>query len=251
MKPEHNAFEVAGVNGCKAGWLVVIARVMNQAGSNCSFESKSIFVAGNFREVLSKTNNCDLICVDIPIGLKNESNGDRMCDKEARHHLGEPRRKSVFPPPIRPCLSVIDDYTEAIKVSLKHSGKKLTPPTFNITGKIRQVDDLMTPELQKRVREIHPEVSFWVLNGKQPIQHSKKTTPGQTERHRLLQKVIADMDGIFPQALTHGYGKDDALDALAAAWTAGQTVIGKGGTLPEKPKIDSKGLRMEILCPIR
>jgi len=33
-------------------------------------------------------------------------------------------------------------------------------------------------------------------------------------------------------------------------WTAGQAVVGKAGTLPENPEAASKGLRMEILCPV-
>jgi len=187
--------------------------------------------------VLSKTKDCKLVCIDMPIGL---SNGDRprQCDIAARRLLSGKRASSVFPAPIRPCLSA-EDYEKASRTSFEHSGKKLTRQSFALLKKIRQVDDLMTPELQGRVREIHPEVSFWVLNGKQP------------KRHRLLQEVVADMEGVFAQVPAHGYSKDDALDALTAAWTAGQAVIGKTTTLPEKPEIDGKGLRMEILCPIR
>jgi len=59
------------------------------------------------------------------------------------------------------------------------------------------------------------------------------------------------MDSILAQTPLHGYVMDDALDALVAAWTAGQTVIGKAGTLPQNPEFDSKGLRMEILCPAK
>ncbi len=251
MKPEHNAFEVAGVDGCKSGWFVVITRVMKHADSNSSFELKSRFVAGNFREVLSKTDNCDLICVDIPIGLKDEGNGDRMCDKEARHHLGEPRRRSVFPPPVRPCLSAMD-YTEANVVSQKHSGKKLTPPTFNIMDKIRQVDDLMTPELQKRVREIHPEVSFWALNNQKPMQYKKTSLNGRKERMKLLDSIFSGLERIVSETrIPRKVAPDDILDALVAAWTAAQTVIGKATILAEEPENNCKGLRMEILCPIR
>ena len=43
---------------------------------------------------------------------------------------------------------------------------------------------------------------------------------------------------------------DDALDAIVAAWTAGQAVIGKAKTLPGKPPLDSKGLKMEMLYPV-
>ena len=251
MVPEHNFFQVAGVDGCKAGWFVAIisATLSGRPRAPCVYRLKDVSIASTFAVVLSKTKGCKLVCIDIPIGL---SDGDRsrQCDIAARRLLGGRRASSVFPTPIRPCLST-EDYERASRISFEHSGKKLTRQSFALLKKIRQVDDLMTPELQERVREIHPEVSFWVLNSKRPIQHNKKAAPGQDERHRLLQEIVVDMDGILARAPAHGYGKDDALDALAAAWTAGRTVIGKAGTLPEKPEIDSKGLRMEILCPIK
>jgi len=182
---------------------------------------------------------------------KDEGNGDRMCDKEARHHLGEPRRRSVFPPPVRPCLSAVD-YTEANVVSQKHSGKKLTPPAFNIMDKIRQVDDLMTPELQKRVREIHPEVSFWALNNQKPMQYKKTSLNGRKERMKLLDSIFSGLERIVSETrIPRKVAPDDILDALVAAWTAAQTVIGKATILAEEPENDCKGLRMEILCPIR
>jgi predicted RNase H-like nuclease len=116
--------------------------------------------------------------------------------------------------------------------------------------KIREVDDLMTPELQNRVREIHPEILFWALNGREPVRQNKKTVAGQAQRHKLLQEIFADMDIILAQTPVHGYVMDDALDAVVAAWAAGQAVIGKAKTLPEKPPLDSKGLKMEMLYPL-
>jgi len=243
-------FQVAGVDGCKAGWLVAVASVTkesSQTGAVCFFKLKRILVASTFTEVLSKTSDCELVCVDIPIGL---SNGDkpRECDLAARKVLGGQRASSVFPAPIRPCLST-NEYKVANTICRTFSGKGLSKQSFALLEKIRQVDNLMTPALQRRIREIHPEISFWALNNKQPIQQNKKTVPGQAQRHRLLQGVFTDMDSILAQVPPRGYVMDDALDALAAAWTAGQAVVGKTETLPEDPELDSKGLRMEILYP--
>jgi len=243
-------FQVAGVDGCKAGWLVAIASVTKESSRidiPCVFELKRVLVADTFRDVLSKTSDCELVCVDIPIGLSDDDK-PRQCDVAARKVLGRQRASSVFPAPIRPCLSAKTPET-ASKICLKYSGKKLNRQSFFIMDKIRKVDDLMTPALQRRVREIHPEISFWVLNSKKPIQQNKKTVPGQAQRHKLLQEIFIDMDSILAQVPPSGYVMDDALDALAAAWTAGQVVLGKAGTLPGTPELDSKGLRMEILCP--
>ena len=244
----NREFHVAGLDGCKAGWLVVIAAATQgeDMASPYEFAPCNIFVAGTFAEVLSKTIDCVLICIDIPIGL---SDGDkpRRCDVAARRLLG-PRASSVFPAPIRPCL-LAADYQIACKISAERSGKKLSKQSFAILKKIREVDDLMTPALQGRVREIHPEVSFWALNGNQPMPHNKKTLPGQAQRHKLLREVFTDVDGSLSQTPPRGCVMDDALDALVAAWTAGQAVLGKAQTLPQEPELDSKGLRMEMVFP--
>ena len=249
MSPEQS-FQVAGVDGCKAGWFIATTSVTmeNEIETYCEFNLKNVSIASTFTEVLSKTSDCKLVCVDIPIGL---SDGDkpRECDGMARELLKGRRASSVFPSPIRPCLSAVD-YETASKISFERTGKKLTKQTFALMKKIREVDDLMTPELQNRVREIHPEILFWALNGQKPIESNKKTVPGQTQRRNLLQRIFADIDSILVRAPVSGCAMDDALDAIAAAWTAGQAVIGKAKTLPEKPQLDSKGLKMEMLYPV-
>jgi len=240
------------VDGCKAGWLVAIVsaiEVGTEANVTCVYALQEFWVAHTFYEILPKTKQFELVCADIPIGL---SDGDRPreCDLSARKVLGGVRASSVFPAPIRQCLRA-KDYETASKICREHSGKKLNRQSYALMDKIRQVDDLMRPALQERVREIHPEISFWVLNDKKPVPRNKKTVPGQSHRHKLLQEIFTDMDSILMEAPIYGYAMDDAFDALVAAWTAGQTVIGKAETLPPNPEFDSKGLRMEILCPVK
>jgi predicted RNase H-like nuclease len=243
-------FHVAGVDGCKAGWFVAIASVImkNETGNSCEFNLKDVFIASTFAEVLSETSDCKLVCVDIPIGL-SDGYKPRECDGTARELLKGQRASSVFPAPIRPCLKA-EDYKTACQISQRYCGKRLSKQSFVIMKKIREVDELMTPGLQNRVREIHPEVLFWALNGQKPIELNKKTAPGQAQRHNLLQKIFTDIDGILVQIPISGCAMDDALDAIVAAWTAGQAIIGKAKTLPEKPPLDSKGLKMEILYPV-
>ena len=252
--PERSR-RVAGVDGCRAGWFVVIASVAKYLGPQFIggfpyiYKLRDSFVARTFAEALSKTTDCKLVCVDIPIGL---SNGDkpRQCDIAARKILGKGRASSVFPPPIRSCLPA-KDLQIASEICFKHSGKKLNRQSFFIMDKIRQVDDLMTPRLQQRVREIHPELVFWALNGKKPMQHNKKTLTGRNERMNLLSLIFSDVAELVAKARNPKEAEpDDILDALAAAWTAGQAVLGKAETLPENPEIDGRDLRMEILNPI-
>ena len=137
---------VTGVDGCKVGWYVTVVSPVVKDDSTeetSSLKLNDSFVTGTFSEVLLRTGDCDLVCVDIPIGLCDTK--QRQCDLEARRILGRPRSCSVFPPPVRACLHA-QDYRTASQVSLTQCGKKLNKQSFFILDKIRQVDDLMTPE---------------------------------------------------------------------------------------------------------
>jgi predicted RNase H-like nuclease len=253
----QQSFQVAGVDGCKAGWFIVIAstektclttvKKSSPIKTCCILKLEKFLVANTFTMVLSETRKCELICVDIPIGLSDAKR--RECDVVARKVLGGQRASSIFPAPIRPCLRA-KDYDTASRICFEHSGRKLNRQSFFLLEKIRQVDDLMTPELQQRVREIHPEISFWALNGKKPMQYKKRKLAGRKERMKLLSVVFPDVEETIAKAhKPKQVAPDDILDALVATWTACQTVMGKAETLPQTPELDSKGLRMEILCP--
>ena len=125
------------------------------------------------------------IAIDIPIGLAR--NGNRMCDKRARTLLGAPRSGSVFSAPPRDVLRA-NSYVDACDRSFAVCGKRISRQVFGILAKIRDVD----AELQKaapliaRVHEVHPEVSFAVMAGGEPMRHSDAD-----RRLRSLQDVGA------------------------------------------------------------
>jgi predicted RNase H-like nuclease len=124
---------------------------------------------------------------------------------------------------------------------------------FGIVPKIREVDRLMTPALQQRVYEAHPELAFVSLTG-QPMRHNKKNTAGHRERLGALTDT--------PDAPFHGYtptilhtltafkriqmALDDLLDAYALAWTACRIARTRACRVPTAPQLDVRGLRMEI-----
>ena len=198
---------VAGVDGCRAGWVAFKVEVPAL--------TTSVDVA-DLREVLD-TRPADLACVgiDIPIGLLE---GPRACDKAARKLLGQPRGSSVFPAPCRPALGA-QTYAEASSINRQKIGRGLSQQAWGIAPKIKQVDDAITSECQRWAFEVHPEVCFWALNQHRPMAHNKKTQEGIAERIALLRRV-------FPEIETHlanrpaRVGADDLLDAAAAAWTA-------------------------------
>src|SRR5689334_1150579 len=106
---------------------------------------------------------------------------------DARKFLS-PHGSRVFPAPCRASLAG-RDYADCCARNAAVSGKRLTKQTHAILAKIREVDAIITPELQERVREAHPEVSFKVLAGR-ALEHSKKRIAGRDERLRFSPNTI-------------------------------------------------------------
>jgi predicted RNase H-like nuclease len=229
--------EVAGVDGCPGGWVVV--RV-DAAGRLRVAET---FVAASIVELLARTRDCQTVGIDVPIGLCDSE--PRQADIAARRVIGA-RRNSVFPAPVRPVLNA-KSYVEACTVSEQACGKKLSKQAFAILPKIRESDQAMLVDttLQEWMFEVHPEVCFWALNGHEPLRHYKKSPEGDGERTALLASVFTS--DVADLTAPRGAARDDVLDACAAAWTARRFATGQHQTLPEVPPVDSRGLRMEIV----
>jgi predicted RNase H-like nuclease len=95
-------------------------------------------VGQDFHQVWSRWQQADTILVDIPIGLRESGQQERLCDPDARRILGPPRSSSVFPVPCRPSLYV-REYREASRVIERHTGRRPSRQSWNIAGKIREV----------------------------------------------------------------------------------------------------------------
>ena len=156
---------------------------------------------------------------------------------------GPKRDTETFFSVLRAMLFYVDEFPER----LHH-----TKETDLLFPKIREIDRVMTPALQERVIECHPELAFWALNGEAALTEPKKVRSrpwpaGLDLRRQLL--VRAGYRAAFVAG--HGYrnrdvGIDDLLDACACAAAAARIQRGEGRRFPESPPIDAKGLRMEI-----
>jgi predicted RNase H-like nuclease len=202
-------------------------------------------VVSRLSEVLQGSDVPLVLGVDIPIGLLDRAvPGGRECDRAARALLGEPRARSVFSPPVRRVLKA-RSYEDA----LRRNGRiGISRQCYGILAKIREIDDLMTPSLQKRVREVHPELAFYELSGGRALVASKKSEVGRRKRIRLLERAWGiPLSSIVEANLSSRVARDDIVDAIAVCWTAERIATGKGVPLPETPPRDSRGLRMEIV----
>jgi predicted RNase H-like nuclease len=236
---------VAGVDGCRGGWVCVLRRV------EAPFEEQT-FLAKTFTGILSHPVRPAIIAIDIPIGLPAFAEGrGRACDAAARALLG-PRRSSVFAVPARAAVEQID-YRAACAAAMVHSDppRQISRQTFNLFPKIREVDSVMTPDLQHHVFECHPELAFLTMSGGRLLSPKKmrgKANESALEERRILLRSF-DFDAAFLRAKHFpalSAGADDFLDACACAWTAARIFRGEALRLPECPPLDPKGLRMEI-----
>ncbi|MGH7260536.1 MAG: DUF429 domain-containing protein, partial [Nitrospiraceae bacterium] len=170
---------VAGVDGCKNGWVVAV----DVGGGRTIPRFYPSFAA------LVADKTLSLIVIDIPIGLLPQ--GPRQCDLQARRMLPRFRKSSVFPAPLRPMLKA-ESWDEAKEIRLTIEGKGWTHQAFGILKKIREVDQVMTQDLQQRVREGHPEVAFLAMNGNRPVVTRKGTKQGRQERMHLISRFFPD-----------------------------------------------------------
>ena len=212
---------VAGVDGCRAGWIVVHAGHAS--------------VDRDFAAVLDRLPDDTVVAVDIPIGLADEHlPGGREVDRAARVALGG-KHSSVFSAPPR-CALGARTLSDA-----RRCGARLTLQTLNLLPRIEDVDGVMTPELQSRVFEVHPELSFAAMAGGPPVLTPKRSAAGSEERRALLRRV-----GVCVPERPAGAALDDLLDACALTWSACRVADGTASHVPDPPARDARGLSMEL-----
>jgi predicted RNase H-like nuclease len=223
---------VAGVDGCRGGWVTFKVELSAHATS-----VEVVDLSAWLRE-----RSPDLACVgiDIPIGLLDRP---RACDLAARKLLKRPRGSSVFPAPCRAAVHA-PTYEEASAVNRRITGRGLSQQAWGIAPKIKQVDDAITLECQRWAFEVHPEVCFWALNQHRPMAHNKKAHEGITERIALLRRVFPEIETHLANRPTR-VGRDDLLDAAAAAWTALRWHRNEAECVCT-PELDDKGIETTI-----
>jgi predicted RNase H-like nuclease len=236
---------IAGVDGCRAGWIVAFAGADN--------DDFRIRVVAKFADVFAAPEQPRVVAVDIPIGLPERIGPQgRGPERAVRPLLGE-RQSSVFAVPSRSAIYA-PDYGTACRVALETSDppKKVSKQLFMIAPKIREVDETLrrAPDLNGRVFEVHPEVAFWRLNGGRALTEPKKVRSRPYEPGLALRRAILAGHG-FSDALTArappaGADDDDLLDALACAAVARRILAGRATPFPDPPLRDDCGLPVAI-----
>ena len=208
---------VAGADVTKGRWVVLVLE---------DGQFKRALVAEHLIHLRQRLGPVDLVALDIPIGLpEGRRDWPRKADLEAREFVG-PRRSSVFLAPPRPCFDTAE-YAEANTLHRKLTDKGLSKQTWSLRDRILEAEFYVSGN--PNTIEVHPEVCFRAMK-RDPLDCSKHTWNGQTERRRLIAGAGIDLPDHLPDA-----GKvpsDDLLDAAAAAWTAWRVVRGEAEVLP-------------------
>jgi predicted RNase H-like nuclease len=236
---------LAGVDGCPAGWIAAFVRPHG--------DEVRLQVLPRFADVPAAPFAPAIVAVDIPIGLPERAgHGGRAAENAVRPLLGG-RQSSVFSVPSRAAVHA-SEYREACRIALATSDppRAVSKQLFGLAPKMREVDEALRADaaVAAKVFEVHPEVSFWRLNGERALSEPKKVkgrchAPGLALRRDLL--VAAG----FPAAVCAatppaGAGPDDVLDALACAAIARRIAAGVARPFPDPPPRDAFGLPMAI-----
>jgi predicted RNase H-like nuclease len=221
---------VAGVDGCRGGWVVVTA------GPGETLRAE---VVAALDDVVARARRGELaaVAVDMPMGLLDDR--PRRCDTETRAVLG-PRRASVFPTPVRPVLAATT-YPQACALSRRAYGRALSKQSWNLIDRIRQLDELITRPDQDFVVEAHPECAFLRLAG-EPLP-SKHDPDGRSRRHDLLSRHLGRP---FEQLWAAGGAPAlDLLDATVLTVTSRHVVAGTAIVLGRE--LDARGKLAQVV----
>jgi predicted RNase H-like nuclease len=236
---------LAGVDGCRTGWVVAFIRP--------SGDAIRIRIEPSFAAVLGAAERPAIVAVDMPIGLPPRIGpGGRGPENAVRPLLGQ-RQSSVFAVPSRAAVYAVD-YRESCRIASETSDppRKVSKQLFMIAPKIREVDAVLreSPEAAARVFEVHPEVAFWRLNGERALDEPKKVKSRPYEPGLMLRRRLLVAAGI-PESVAcddppKGAAADDLLDALACATIARRIHAGAARPFPENFARDEFALPMAI-----
>jgi predicted RNase H-like nuclease len=228
---------LVGVDGCRGGWIGVI-----DEGGRLNAR-----VFADWSQLMTELHRATVIGVDIPIGLP--AKGSRACDVEAHRRLGRPRGSSVFPAPVRGVFREVLRYREASDLHRQIDGRGLSQQAYQLLPKILQVDESLRADLdrQRRVFEIHPEVSFAQWNRGRPMAYRKSKSAGRLERERLIDAAWpGEHERLWEAVRREDCARDDLNDAFAALWTVRRVSGGEAATVASVAEFDEVGLRMDI-----
>ncbi len=236
-------FTAVGVDGCRAGWVC--------AGWDGSHWA--LVIVHSLADLLPLLAPSSIVCIDMPIGLSET--GVRACDQEARRKLG-PRASTVFTAPPRLALDEAD-YAEINSECKLRFGRGVSKQAFYLLPKIRELQSILSrPDVcASHWHETHPELCFCALNNGVPMEKSKKSEAGLSERLEILEAALAGSDamsvysGFAARVRRARCQQDDIVDALVCGVVARCDATERRFVPIGSPECDAQGMPMQISYP--
>lgn len=209
---------VVGIDGYRRGWVAIRLRdgAFDDAAVGPGLQSLEPFL-----------ESADAIGVDMPLGLPMI--GYRQADVEARAFVGR-RRGSVFLTMPR-SVWLAADIESARALSVASYGRSFSTQLYALRDRVIEVD--LVAAADRRFHEIHPEVSFREIAGRE-LEYAKSTWSGIELRRFLLRSVGIEVPTLLGPA--GAAGVDDVLDAAVAAWSADRIARGLARSIPSPPE---------------
>ncbi len=213
-----------GIDGFNGGW---VAAWIDDSGGHGFSHSKRI------AQLLAEP--FDRAMIDVPVGLPDR--GYRACDREAKKRVGS----AVFLGVRRDVWTFKDcDAANAHYWSTEGLGRGISRQLWAIRTKVKEMDEFISPLVQDKVMETHPELVFWKLAGERPLP-KKKSAIGREQRIEILKvHGFTNIVEFLGRRRGTGIGRDDLIDACVCAIAARDAEHVLGGDT------DSRGLRMEM-----
>jgi len=227
---------VAGVDGCRGGWVVVTAAAMPGGPVH------EVEVLAQVAPLIERVRRGGLaaVAVDMPMGLP--AAGPRASDAQARARLGA-RRSSVFPTPPRPLLHCTT-HADAVARGRALDGRGLSIQAFNLLPRMAELDAAIDASLADVLVEAHPGSGFAEMAGA-ALSTNKRTADGRAERLALLHEHLAPGLEVLASPYV-GAAPDDVLDAAANVWTARRWLADEAVVLGDG-SADERGLPMRLV----
>lgn len=210
-----------GIDGYRGGWVAASLLDGTVTWRTCRVEHIGDLCAAGV-----------VVGVDMPIGLLDR--GERACDALARRALPGAASR-VFTTPPRGVLALGPDAPNDVAqaVAQELMGKGVSRQALALGPRILALDTHLAqhcdPGQRARVVEVHPELSFAEMAG--TVLARKRSAEGVAQRLTALGSWL-DRPLVLVDHRPPDVPVDDALDALAALWSALRWRDGQARTLP-------------------
>lgn len=207
-----------GIDGCPGGWVAAVDTRDGPIG----WRTASVESIGDFLRPGT------IVGIDMPIGLLDA--GLRTCDALLRRELPGAASR-VFTTPPRPVLELglaapNDDVQE---LSRRLTGQGVSRQALGLAARILALDDALR-SAEAVVVEVHPELSFATMCGH--VLPSKHGADGVAARTAAVAAWRPDAIAALDRRPSR-VPIVDALDALAALWSAIRFRDGRARVIPD------------------